>query len=229
MTPELYDALLKPVASNRIANLTKAGRKFAYLEQWDIRAHLIRYFGFGGWSADLIETELAYEEQDDKKKWVVGYRAVLRLTLHGFGPNGVDVTYTEAAVGSSQGGSSRPDAHDNAIKTAASEALKRCAINLGTVFGLSLYNQGSRADVIGFTYHEPPGWEGERAVPAEPIVVPPPSAEVRASVASATTREALRALWDACLTEGNLESPFDEDGLTMRELIVERLAEVDSE
>jgi hypothetical protein len=35
-----------------------------------------------------------------------------------------------------------------AIKTAESDALKRAAINLGTQFGLSLYNNGSMRDVV---------------------------------------------------------------------------------
>jgi hypothetical protein len=50
--------------------------------------------------------------------------------------------------------------HDNAVKTAASDALKRCAINLGTQFGLSLYDDGSLADVVRNTIAPPPGVEG---------------------------------------------------------------------
>lgn len=38
-----------------------------------------------------------------------------------------------------------------AVKTAESDALKRAAINLGTQFGLSLYNDGSLADVVHTT------------------------------------------------------------------------------
>jgi hypothetical protein len=49
------------------------------------------------------------------------------------------------------------DLHDNAIKTAASDGLKRCAINLGTQFGLSLYDNGSRTDVVKMTLVKPDG------------------------------------------------------------------------
>jgi hypothetical protein len=42
-----------------------------------------------------------------------------------------------------------------AIKTAESDALKRAAINLGTQFGLSLYNNGSLQDVVVRTLIEP--------------------------------------------------------------------------
>lgn len=59
--------------------------------------------------------------------------------------------YSEAAVGSATGGAESSgigDLHDNAIKSAASDALKRCAINLGTQFGLSLYDNGSTREII---------------------------------------------------------------------------------
>ena len=37
----------------------------------------------------------------------------------------------------------RGDCHDMAIKTAETQALKRCAINLGDQFGLALYRKGA--------------------------------------------------------------------------------------
>jgi recombination DNA repair RAD52 pathway protein len=42
-----------------------------------------------------------------------------------------------------------------AIKSAESDALKRAAINLGTQFGLSLYNNGSLRDVVIQTLDQP--------------------------------------------------------------------------
>ena len=61
--------------------------------------------------------------------------------------------YTESAVGSAIG--SRAEAHDNAVKNAATDALKRAAMNLGTQFGLSLYDKGSTKDVIKTTLRPP--------------------------------------------------------------------------
>lgn len=40
------------------------------------------------------------------------------------------------------------DAHDQAMKTALSQGLKRCAANLGDQFGMSLYNGGSYDAVV---------------------------------------------------------------------------------
>lgn len=138
-----YAQLLAPLNEKRVAKRSGGGGKaLSYLEAWDVKAHLIRIFGFGAWSADVIDTALAYEEQTDKGNWSVGYRVVLRLTIHP-----LSCTYTEAAVGSAMLGQ-RGEAHDMAIKTAESDALKRAAINLGTQFGLSLYDNGSLRDVV---------------------------------------------------------------------------------
>ena len=137
-----YDQLLKPLNESRVAKRGQAGRQLSYLEAWDVKAHLIRIFGFLNWSADVITADLAFESEKDGK-WNVGYKVVLCLRVNG-------ASYTEAAVGSATL-PSRGEAHDMAIKTAESDALKRAAINLGTQFGLSLYSNGSLRDVVGRT------------------------------------------------------------------------------
>ena len=140
------DQLLKGINPSRVG---KDGKGFSHLEAWDVRAHLIRIFGFATWSAELIEMEPIFEtsiEKEGKTRWTVAYRATMRLTI----PTGgfEDAIYTEAAVGDSQNNPSRADAHDMAIKTAESQAFKRCAINLGDQFGLSLYNNGGTGSVV---------------------------------------------------------------------------------
>ena len=157
LTKEQHEQLLKPLNESRVARRQQSGRSLSYLEAWDVKAHLIRVFGFLGWSADVIESVLVFEEKNEKGNWDVAYKVTLRLRIHSdnelsFG----DATYTEAAVGSSSL-PRRGDAHDMAIKTAESDALKRAAINLGTQFGLSLYNNGSLQDVVVRTLVEPKG------------------------------------------------------------------------
>jgi recombination DNA repair RAD52 pathway protein len=140
------DQLLKGINPSRVG---KDGKGFAHLEAWDVRAHLIRIFGFANWSAELVDMEPIFEtciEKDGKTRWTVAYRATMRLTIFTGGME--DAIYTEAAVGDSQNNPSRADAHDMAIKTAESQAFKRCAINLGDQFGLSLYNNGGTGSVV---------------------------------------------------------------------------------
>lgn len=159
-----YEQLLKPLNPSRVAKRQQAGRSLSYLEAWDVKAHLNRIFGFLNWSADVIESSLAFEEQNDKGQWQVGYKVVLRLSFtYSY------ASYTEAAVGSASL-PQRGEAHDMAIKTAESDALKRAAINLGTQFGLSLYDNGNLKDVIHMTLDRPQG--DARPISEEPEVEP---------------------------------------------------------
>lgn len=137
------EQLLKPINSSRIAQRKGGGGKqLSYLEAWDVKAHMIRIFGFGGWSWNVSNAELMFESEDSGK-WNVGYKVIGTLTIG-------DAVYTEAAVGSSTL-PQRGEAHDMAVKTAESDAFKRAAINLGDQFGLSLYNNGSMKPVVGRT------------------------------------------------------------------------------
>jgi recombination DNA repair RAD52 pathway protein len=126
----------------------------SHLAAWDVRAHLNRIFGFAGWSADLLALENLYDVETTtragKAAHKVAYRATLRLTINDPDqPAAVLATYTEAAVGESvMPDFKRGDCHDMAIKTAESQALKRCAVNLGDQFGLSLYANGTRNAVV---------------------------------------------------------------------------------
>lgn len=141
------EQLLKGINPSRVG---KDGKGFAHLEAWDVRAHLIRIFDFCNWSSELVNLEQIFEtegksEKTGKTNWTVAYRATVQLTIH---TGDRDVVYTEAAVGDSTNNPGRADAHDMAIKTAESQAFKRCAINLGDQFGLSLYNNGGTGSVV---------------------------------------------------------------------------------
>lgn len=142
LNPRQQEILLKGLNPQRISQRKGGGgRALSYLEAWDVKAHLIRVFGFGGFSSDVLTADLMFEDQNGNN-WNVGYKVLLRLRIHD-----LDATYTEAAVGSATL-PQRGEAHDMAVKTAESDALKRAAINLGDQFGLSLYNNGSTAPVV---------------------------------------------------------------------------------
>ena len=143
------EQLLKGINPSRIAKRQGGGGKsLSYLEAWEVKAHLIRIFGFGGWSWEVTSAELAFEEKNEKGQWNVGYKVIGSLRIHD-----LYCVYKEAAVGSASL-SQRGEAHDMAIKTAESDALKRAAINLGDQFGLSLYNNGATAPVVLNTLDE---------------------------------------------------------------------------
>ena len=149
-----YEQLLKPLNEKRVAKRAGGGgRSLSYLEAWDVKAHLIRIFGFGGWDWNVTSASEVFEEKTDKGNWSVAYKVIGRLTIADLGCN-----YTEAAIGSAML-PQRGEAHDMAIKTAESDAIKRAAINLGTQFGLSLYDNGSLRDVVVQTINGAPNGE----------------------------------------------------------------------
>ena len=144
-----HEQLIKGINPTRIAKRQGGGGKsLSYLESWDVKAHLIRIFGFGKWSWQVHSAELAFEEKNEKSQWNVGYKVIGELRIHD-----LNCYYVEAAVGSASL-PQRGEAHDMAIKTGESDALKRAAINLGDQFGLSLYNNGSTAPVVINTLSE---------------------------------------------------------------------------
>ena len=232
LTTEQYAQLLKPLNASRIAQRSQSGISLSYLEAWDVKAHLIRIFGFGGWSADVLSADLMFEDKDEKGRWNVGYKVIMRLRIHADNDFLGDTTYTEAAVGSATL-PQRGEAHDMAVKTAESDALKRAAINLGTQFGLSLYDNGNRNDVVKATLVPPLDWEDV----TEPAEVKPDTArqEVLAEWVSAASvsddREELKAIWESATEVGCLDSPIvsGDAGATLRQIILDRLEVIDGE
>lgn len=165
LTPTQFETLSRPINSTRIAQRSQGGKQLSYLESWDVRAHLIRIFGYTNFDVELRDyrhvgtreyMSTPRNDNDTPKPMVeVIYTARVRLTLRD--ADGLILcTYIEGAGGSASGPVNMlGEHHDNALKTAESDALKRCAINLGNQFGLSLYDQGSTRDVVKGTLVKP--------------------------------------------------------------------------
>jgi len=188
LTEQQVGFLLEPINGNRVRNL----RGMSHLEAWDVRRQLIRIFGFEGFTVETLSLELVHERGDQRKKknstdtytaWTIVYRAQVRLTVKDKDGRPA-ATFEDAAAGDAINQPSVGDAHDLAMKTALSQALKRCAVNLGDQFGLSLYNDGSRDAVVmrSLAYMGEPVRESEEApvkpepMPQAPTAVPEPEA-----------------------------------------------------
>lgn len=163
ITAEQLKVLTADLNPARVKTRSQAGQNLSYLEAWDVKATLIRVFGFGGFSAEVIATDVLDTREVPKSgdrggtNWKVSVSSTVRLTIHS-----TNAVYTETAVGTA----SLPDigqALDMAQKTASSDGLKRAAIYLGTQFGLGLYDDGSRKDVVRKVFA--PGQEWPIEVP----------------------------------------------------------------
>ncbi|MBR7832448.1 hypothetical protein KDL01_04220 [Actinospica durhamensis] len=180
LTGEQLDLLMRPLNGNRV----QEHKGQAHLEAWDVRRWLTRVFGFTGWKDEILSLDLVHESVwpwvdgktgepvPGKHRATVVYRVTLRLVVkdvHGRELN----SWEDVATGEAINQASVGDAHDLAVKAAVSQALKRCAVNLGDQFGLSLYNDGGTAPVIVRTVGHPnvpkPGAE-QPAVEDAPVV-----------------------------------------------------------
>ena len=150
---EQVELLLKPIHPNRVANL----RGLSYIEGYDCRAELTRIFGFGRWSEETMDQALICERETKTKSggnaWYVVYRTRIRLTV--FAPDGTEVTHYDGAHTGSSTHPEQGEAHGNALTNSQTYALRRCAINLGDQFGLSLYNKGSMEPIVRWTLVRP--------------------------------------------------------------------------
>jgi hypothetical protein len=164
-SPAQQDILLQPIASWRVFETDGQ----SHLAGWDVIAHLNRLFGFEGWDKQIVDLTLVYENVGEREIQVdeyqnrrktgrkvpkkvlacsVGYRCTLRLTVRDTEGNVVRVI-EDAAMGTATNQRDLGEAHDLAVKSAVTYALKRCAKDLGDQFGLSLYNRGQEAAVVG--------------------------------------------------------------------------------
>ncbi|MHB9857684.1 Rad52/Rad22 family DNA repair protein [Streptomyces sp. YIM S03343] len=187
LTDYQLKTLLAPVNPRRVGQV----RGMAHMEAWDIRRQLTRVFGFGGYSIDTLSLDLVTERETkngDRSRWTVVYRAQVRLTV--YGQDGAELSHWEdGAAGDSVNQPSLGDAHDMAMKTALSQAMKRCAVNLGDQFGLSLYNNGSPAPVVQWSAAHPPKEADSSEAPPldqDPQVQPEPTAPTPAAVPEPT-------------------------------------------
>ncbi|MFC7794558.1 Rad52/Rad22 family DNA repair protein [Streptomyces cinereoruber] len=179
-TPYQLRMLHGGINGNRVRNL----RGMSHLEAWDVRRQLIRIFGFGGFDVETLSLDLVSERETktgERSRWTIVYRAQVRLIIKD--THGRTIAhFDDGAAGDAVNQPSIGDAHDLAMKTAFSQALKRCAVNLGDQFGLSLYNDGSQDAVVNFSAaHPPQEWKAQSAPPVpepnDPPVRPEPGAE----------------------------------------------------
>lgn len=154
---EQVTQLLRPVHEKRVIK----SQGHSHLAQQDVRAHLIRMFGFGNFDIDVRSISPIFEEErvDDMGKptgkWDICYEALVRLTIRD--PQGNEICHYEDVAAATAQNQKRGEAHGLARKSAVSYAIKRCATNLGDQFGLSLYNNGQETALVKATKVFPEG------------------------------------------------------------------------
>ena len=131
------------------------GQSLSYIEAHDAIRTANEVFGIGGWGYTVEELEPLGEpeavKRDDRTGYRVGYRAVVRVTVRGAAGDNLPplpVVFSDVGYGDGMDYSgSRITVHELAMKEAVSDAVKRALKNLGSQFGLDLYDKEARKDI----------------------------------------------------------------------------------
>lgn len=116
-----------------VAERTQSGKKLSYVEAWWVINRLNLIFGNGEWGSTIETLDYVHTESGNDGKHAVTYRAIVRIDGPFKSQTGVGfATNTSKSLG---------DAHENAGKSAESDALKRAAVKLGLSLGLALYEK----------------------------------------------------------------------------------------
>ena len=164
LTPRQAELLLMGIHPSRVQKV----QGMAHLEAWDVRRTLTRIFGFGGWDVRTLELAPLTEQQVKNKRgdnaWYIVYRAQVRLEVRTTDGRPI-AAFEDAAMGDAKNFplGQYGEAHDFAMKSALSQALKRAAVNLGDQLGLSLYRKGDVNPVVAWSVPHMP----EKETPPE--------------------------------------------------------------
>jgi len=126
----------------------------SYLEGWYVTNRLNKIFGNLKWSYDIERLDKVFEgtikDRYDKDVFTVSYTARVRLTVPSFKDTpkgdealyyGSGAVYEDVGFGNGTDKKDPGKAHELATKEAITDALKRCARNLGMSMGLALYDK----------------------------------------------------------------------------------------
>lgn len=167
--------LLRPLKRTRV----KYRGKFAYIPHNDSRAELIKTFGLCGYDLETVDLRQVVHRQEGNRVTCV-WAATVRLTVKDTDGRPLAVLSASGAGSSvNQPINTEGDAVDNAIKGAESEAFKRCVINLGDQYGLSLYDDGA-LESVGESLVDSPMLQAAAPQQSAPAAQPAP-AEQRAA------------------------------------------------
>lgn len=111
-------------------------RELSYLEGWHVIAEANRIFGFAGWDRETLEARCVWDGpyQGQRK---CAYTARVRVKVR---VEGAEIVRDGSGAGAGIG-PTQAEAHEAALKTAETDAMKRALATFGNAFGLALYDK----------------------------------------------------------------------------------------
>jgi DNA recombination protein Rad52 len=172
-------------------------RELSYLEGWHVIAEANRIFGFAGWDRETIDTRCVWDgvHQGQRK---CAYTARVRVKVR---VEGAEIVRDGSGAGTGAG-PTQAEAHEAALKTAETDAMKRALATFGNAFGLALYDKDQNG------VRQPPARPSGQAVQfvvragtGEPLSTHPEPksfcSALRTQLEGVETAQALTALWRA--------------------------------
>lgn len=114
-----------------------AGKKLDYLEGWYVIARLNEVLGQGNWDYKINNLQLVHTGETNGKHTVHYIATVLLSAMVG----GRYVQFSDVGYGDGSDKYNIGKAYELATKEAVTDAVKRCAKNLGMSLGLALYQK----------------------------------------------------------------------------------------
>ena len=141
-TTEQIGQLEQKLSADNVKVRQQGNIQLSYVEGYYVIETLNRIIGYGNWSYDVKELSQVSEEINEKNNKVIGYKAIITLTIH-------DVNHTKSITRTDVGygiGISKDyaSAHESAGKEACTDGIKRVAKSLGNPYGLALYDKQQR-------------------------------------------------------------------------------------
>jgi len=227
LSPQQIAALEAPLNRANVKGRKQAGREVSYIESWHAESEANRIFGYDGWDSTIKDLRLVSERevtigkgsQYEKPGWSVSYVCTVAVVVF------VDERgpVIREGVGAGHGIDADPgQAHESAVKEAASDAEKRALKTWGNQFGLALYDK-TQANVES----APPPQRQAPAARTAPTPPAEPSTAVTAATAAISmcaTSADLKAWWED--HKDRINSLPDPEYLAVSEVMRAKTAEL---
>lgn len=149
LTPEQLAKLNGKLDPKYVKSRDQGGATLDYVDGHYVTTMLNAVFGNCGWSLDIKDLRCVSDRQEDRtsrdgSKYTAQNTAYLcQATLHVYRDDGDDGYYfaTEDVGAGTQVDKDPGKAHEGAAKEAVTDAMKRCAKQLGNAMGLALYDK----------------------------------------------------------------------------------------
>ena len=129
-------ALSAQLEARHVQHREEHGRHFDYLEGWFAIAEANAIFGYGGWDREMVQFACVKEQRDGHKTRCT-YLARMRICVRA----GKVVVVREGTGFGQATAENAGEAHEQAAKSAETDATKRALATFGNRFGLCLYDR----------------------------------------------------------------------------------------